>query len=106
MMKTWVEVCKVDDLPKGGVKTFTLNGVRIALCRVESGEFYAVEDVCTHDDGALGEGELVGYAIECPRHGARFDVRTGRVLCLPAVVPIKTFAVQVEGDVVKVEVPQ
>ena len=78
-------------------------GLRIALCNVD-GTFYAVEDVCTHDDGPLGEGTLVGREVECPRHGGRFDVTTGRATRMPAVVPVRTFPVRVEGDAVYIEV--
>jgi 3-phenylpropionate/trans-cinnamate dioxygenase ferredoxin subunit len=65
---------------------------------------YAVANVCTHDDGPLGAGTLDGHQIECPRHGARFDVRTGDVTSLPAIVPVPTFAVKVEGEDVWVDV--
>jgi len=61
---------------------------------------YAVEDICTHDGGDLATGELQGYEIECPRHGARFDVRTGAVLCPPAYEPIAKFPVKIEGETI------
>lgn len=71
---------------------------RLAICNA-GGEFYAVDDICTHDGGPLGEGCLSGYEIECPRHGARFDVRTGRVTRMPAVRPIGRYPLTVEnGD--------
>jgi len=103
-MAEWQSVCKEADVPSGRVRVFSVGGTRIAMCRLESGEIYAVADVCTHDDGPLGEGELLDHAIECPRHGARFDIRTGRVLALPAVVPIQVYPVKLEGDSVLVEV--
>lgn len=102
-MASWYEVCKKADVAEGQVKVFIVNSQRLALCYVGGNEFYAVDDVCTHDDGPLGEGELIDHAIECPRHGARFDVRSGKVLALPAVVPIKTYPVKIEGESVKVE---
>jgi 3-phenylpropionate/trans-cinnamate dioxygenase ferredoxin subunit len=83
------------------VKSCEVDGKRIALCHVD-GSFYAIDDVCTHDGGPLDQGQLEGDQIECPRHGARFDVKTGRALTLPAVRPVNSYPVQVEGDDVKV----
>jgi 3-phenylpropionate/trans-cinnamate dioxygenase ferredoxin subunit len=68
------------------------------------GEFYAIQDRCTHDDGPLGDGELWDEIIECPRHGAQFNVKTGEVVTLPAVLPIATYPVRVEGNDIKVSV--
>jgi 3-phenylpropionate/trans-cinnamate dioxygenase ferredoxin subunit len=79
---------------------------RIALCRVTDGTVYAIDDVCTHDGAPLKQGELDDHAIECPRHGARFDVRDGHVLALPALLPVETYEVTVQGDEVKVRVQQ
>jgi 3-phenylpropionate/trans-cinnamate dioxygenase ferredoxin subunit len=75
----------------------------VALCNV-GGEIFAIANVCTHDNGPLGEGYLLGDEIECPRHGARFNVRTGKVKTLPAIIPVPTFEVQIEGDDVLVNV--
>lgn len=103
MPATFVAVAKVSEIPEGGVRVVEANGTGVALCKVE-GKIYAVEDLCTHDDGPLGEGKLCGHAIECPRHGARFDVRTGAVLRMPAAYPVRTFPVKVEGEQVLVAV--
>jgi 3-phenylpropionate/trans-cinnamate dioxygenase ferredoxin subunit len=78
---------------------------RLAVCRA-GGAVYAIDDICTHDGGPLGEGELFGYEIECPRHGARFDVRTGAVTRMPAVRPVRTYPVEHEGQDLFVEVPE
>jgi 3-phenylpropionate/trans-cinnamate dioxygenase ferredoxin subunit len=102
-MADFVTVAATADVPPGKVRSFQVDGRQIALCNVD-GAFYAIDDVCTHDGGALDQGELEGDQIECPRHGARFDVKTGRALTLPAVVPVKSYAVQVEGDQIKVQV--
>ncbi len=102
-MADFVTVANVNDVRKGKVKTFTVNGHKIALCNVE-GTFFATQDLCTHDQGPLGEGELWNFNIECPRHGARFDVRTGQATALPAIRPIKTFPVRVEGDAIQVAI--
>jgi len=98
----FVKIARLADLPSNGKLLTTVNGRSIALFQVE-GTIYAIENVCTHDGGPLVEGELEGYEIECPRHGARFDVRTGQVRRLPAFEPIKTYAVKIEGDSVLVE---
>ncbi|MGD9680997.1 MAG: non-heme iron oxygenase ferredoxin subunit [Candidatus Obscuribacterales bacterium] len=88
--------CK-EDVPAGQSKVFEISGEKIALCNV-GGKYYAIADLCSHDDGPLGEGELVGDQIECPRHGARFDLNTGAAMCLPAVMPIPTYTVEVRGE--------
>ena len=97
----FVVVAKVGEIPEGGVKVVRLGDQSVALFHVEGG-YYALDDVCTHDGGELASGTVDGTVIECPRHGARFDIKTGAVLCLPAVVPVPTYAVRVEGDDIKV----
>ena len=84
-------------------KRVEVDGQNVLLCNV-SGDIYAIEDVCTHDGGALDQGELMEDRIMCPPHGAFFDVRTGEALTLPAIVPVRTFPVRVEGDDIFVEV--
>ena len=101
-MDEWVEVAQAGDIPEGQVKVVEAKGQRLALAHVGDG-YFAVEDLCTHDEGPLGEGELFGGEIECPRHGARFDVKTGRAMTLPAVVPVKTFPVKVVGTKIMVQ---
>ncbi len=98
-------VAKAADIAPGTMRLVTLGSTRVALCNVE-GTFYAVEDVCTHDDGPLGEGALKGERLECPRHGGQFDVMTGAAVRMPAVVPVRTFPVKVvAGEVVLEGVP-
>ena len=99
----FVKVGKLADVPEGSVKVYEVADRAIAVCNVE-GTLYAIDDVCTHDDAPLNQGYLEGCEIECPRHGARFDVRTGDVVELPAVVPIDTFPVRVEGDDIELDV--
>ena len=99
MTGNFIKVASVSDIPVGEVRVHTMNGTRVALCNVD-GHIYAIDDTCTHDDGPLGSGFLDGCAIECPRHGARFDVRTGQVLKMPAAFPVHTYATQIlDGDV-------
>jgi 3-phenylpropionate/trans-cinnamate dioxygenase ferredoxin subunit len=98
-----VTVAKATETPPGTITVHEVDGKRIALCNV-NGRFYAIDDVCTHDGGPLDQGELIDNLVECPRHGARFDVTTGRAVVLPAVRPVKTYPVTVEGDDVMVDV--
>ena len=102
-MADFVAVANVSEIPVGQVKPVQTGGKHLLVCHTEQG-FYVVDDTCTHDDGPLADGWLEGNAIECPRHGARFDVATGKVLCLPAAVPIKSYPVKVAGDEVSVDV--
>jgi 3-phenylpropionate/trans-cinnamate dioxygenase ferredoxin subunit len=99
--ETFVTVAKVGEIPEGGVKVVRIEDQAIALFHVD-GAYFALEDVCPHDSGTLAEGVLEGHVIECPRHGARFDVRTGGVLRLPAMSPVPAYAVRVEGDEIQV----
>ena len=99
----FVKAARVGDVPEGHAITVEVNDQDIALCNVD-GEFYAVANVCTHDGGPLGSGHLYGDQIECPRHGARFEVKTGAVKSLPAIVPIETYEVKVVGDEILVDV--
>ena len=99
----YVKAAKLSDVPQGQVRLVEVEDEEVALCNV-GGEIFAVANLCTHDGGPLGEGEMVDHQIECPRHGARFDVRTGAVTVLPAVLPIPTYEVKVEGDDILIEI--
>jgi 3-phenylpropionate/trans-cinnamate dioxygenase ferredoxin subunit len=103
-MSDFVKVAETSDIPAGRVKVVVVSDRRIALCNV-GGEFFAIDDICTHDGGPLDQGELEGDVIECPRHGARFNVRTGKMLTLPAVKPLNTYPLRVEGSEIQVAVP-
>lgn len=102
-MAAFVTVGRTDEVAPGSVKVYEVGGQRVAVCNV-GGSFYAIDDLCTHDGGPLDQGELEGDQIECPRHGALFDVKTGKALALPAVQPVKTYPVQVAGDEIQVQV--
>ena len=97
----FVAVAKTNEIASGKVKVVYVDDAPVGIANVD-GQFYAFADVCTHDDGPVAEGPLVGCTIECPRHGAQFDIRTGAVLRLPAVVPIPVYDLKVEGDEIKV----
>ena len=100
----FVTVARVSDVEPGTVRVVELDGRSLCLGLTEDGEWGAIDNVCTHDGGTLGEGELDDSAVECPRHGSWFDLRTGKPLNLPAYVPVDTFPVTVEDGVIRVEV--
>lgn len=95
-MPEYVKVADTDELRPGEKMLIEVDGHFIALINVD-GNYYAIDDVCTHDGGPLAEGDLEGHQIICPRHGARFDVRTGEALSMPAFEPVPTYEVKVEG---------
>jgi 3-phenylpropionate/trans-cinnamate dioxygenase ferredoxin component len=102
-----VDVCPQEELPPGTMKLVDAGGaILIGVYNVD-GELYAIEDRCSHDEGPLVEGdwEPDEAVVVCPRHGSRFDIRSGRPLTLPAFEPVETFPVRVEGGTVKVEIP-
>ncbi len=92
----FVKVARMQDIPSGQARTYEVGEDSVALCNVD-GVIYAINNICSHDDGPLGDGTLQGCEIECPRHGARFDVRTGSVTAMPAAVGVDTFETFVDG---------
>ncbi len=98
-------LCRLADLPEGEARVFEVDGVALAAARSGS-KVFVVENRCSHDDGPLGEGRVIGGEIECPRHGARFDLATGRATRMPAVAPIAAFPATIEGAEVFVEMPE
>lgn len=97
----FVTVARVGEIPVGGMKLARMYDTTIAVFRLDDG-YWAIEDVCTHDGGPVAEGTLAGSVIECPRHGATFDVRTGAALTFPATQPVPTYPVRVLGDEIQV----
>jgi 3-phenylpropionate/trans-cinnamate dioxygenase ferredoxin subunit len=104
-MNDFIPVCQVSDVPDPGRQVFEVRGRFIALFHVAGG-FYALDDCCTHDGGPLGEGDLEGFQVICPRHGARFDIRDGRALTMPAVASTPSHQVKVDGDKVLVKLSE
>jgi len=102
-MSDFIRVGNVSDLPDPGKTVVEVGDRLVALFRV-GGELWAIDDLCTHDGGPLAEGELVDHVIVCPRHGARFDIRTGRALSMPATRATVAHDVKVEGEEVFVRV--
>ncbi len=104
-MSPIIEVCPTSELAPGEVRTVEWEDLEIGVFNC-NGTVLAIEDRCSHDDGPLAEGEVdpATCTVECPRHGSRFDLRTGRPQSLPAYAPVDTFPVIIEGDTIKLEV--
>lgn len=100
-----IDVCPLDELSPGEMKLVPAGPIVVGVYNV-GGELYAIEDRCSHDDGPLAEGDWdpEECVVVCPRHGSKFDLRTGRPLTLPAYLPVDTYPVRVEDGMVKVEV--
>ncbi|MGE3271864.1 MAG: non-heme iron oxygenase ferredoxin subunit [Chloroflexota bacterium] len=102
-MASWLTAGQADDLQPGTLRVVQAGRKRLAVCNVDN-EIHCVEDVCTHDGASFDTGELDGNEIECPRHGARFDVTTGRATCLPAITPVKVYPVRIENGEIQIQV--
>ena len=96
-MSDFIRVAKVSDFSDPGKLLIEVDDRLVVVLQI-AGQFYAIDDVCTHDGGPLGEGQLEGFALACPRHGAKFDVRDGRALTMPATRPTVAHQVKVDGD--------
>ena len=96
-MTEFIKVAKTDEIKPGERDVFGIGRKWVAVFNVD-GTYYAIEDLCTHDDGPLAEGELSGCVIACPRHGATFDIRNGKVLSAPALVDVPAYEVRAQGD--------
>ena len=100
-MSDWQDVAAVEAIPPGSHHVVDVDGAQVAVFNLD-GQFYAVEDVCTHDGGTLTGGAVDGEQVVCPRHGARFSIKTGAVLAPPAYEPIHSFPVRIESGRVQV----
>lgn len=100
-MSDWVDVAPENELTPGEHRVVDIDDAEIAVFNV-GGDYLAVEDLCTHDGGELACGDLQGDVIECPRHGAKFNLRTGEVVAPPAYEPIAVFPVRVDNGMVQV----
>jgi nitrite reductase/ring-hydroxylating ferredoxin subunit len=101
----FVTALQAAEVTPGTVRVVELDGRSLCIGLTEDGEWGAIDNVCTHDGGVLGEGELDDNAVECPRHGGRFDLFSGRVLALPPVRPVNAYAARVEDGRVVVDLP-
>lgn len=101
----FVEIAPAGDLPGGERLFLEIENKPIVIFNI-AGQLFAIGDVCTHDDGPLGDGDLEGFNIVCPRHGAEFDVRSGKVMQMPAVVDIPAYPVRVVDGMIQVGLPK
>jgi 3-phenylpropionate/trans-cinnamate dioxygenase ferredoxin component len=101
----FVEIAKTSELPPGERLFVELGSKPIVLFNI-AGTLFAIGDVCTHDNGPLGDGEVDGHEVICPRHGARFDIRSGKTMGLPAVVDIPAYPVRVREEKIEIGIPK
>jgi len=104
MTGTFIKICSFSEISSGQIRVVNIDGREIALVR-EDEHIYALDNICTHDGGDLGDGTIIDGQIQCPRHGARFDLKTGAVTQMPAAVGITTYPVRVENGVVFLAAP-
>lgn len=101
----YIKVAGADEIPNGGRIFLEIGSLPVVLMNI-GGNFYAIADVCTHDNGPLGDGELDGFEIVCPRHGARFDVRTGAATKMPAVEPVPFYPIRIVDEMIEIGIPK
>ncbi len=101
----YIAIASVEELNDGERLFIEIDGQPIMIIRLAN-QYYAIADKCSHDDGPVGEGALEGFEIICPRHGARFDIRSGRVLALPAFVDIPAYPVRVNEGQIEIGIPR
>ena len=101
----YLDIAPASELPSGERLFVEVEGKSIVIFNVAD-QYFAIADVCSHDDGPVGEGTLEGYTITCPRHGAQFDIRTGRVLQMPAVVDIPAYPVKIFDGMIQLGIPK
>ena len=98
-------VTNTSAVPSGTGKLFEVESHRVALFNL-NGEFYAIDDICTHEEASLSDGAIEGETVECPWHGAQFNIKTGAALTMPAVTAVRTYAVKIDGDRILIDVSQ
>jgi 3-phenylpropionate/trans-cinnamate dioxygenase ferredoxin subunit len=101
----FLEIAPVSELPGGERLFLEVEGKSIVIFNL-AGQYFAIADICTHDDGPLGDGDIEGYNIVCPRHGGEFDIRTGQAVQMPAVVDIPAYPVRVVDGIIQVGIPK
>jgi 3-phenylpropionate/trans-cinnamate dioxygenase ferredoxin subunit len=101
----FIEIAPASDLPNGERLFIEVEGRSIVIFGIAD-QFFAIADICTHDDGPLGDGDVEGFNIVCPRHGGEFDVRTGQAVQMPAVVDIPAYPVKVVDGIIHIGIPK
>ncbi|MFQ5732706.1 MAG: Rieske (2Fe-2S) protein [Planctomycetaceae bacterium] len=96
-MQEYSKIAEVNEIPPGGRKPVVVDDLPALLIRVGD-DYFCIEDTCTHDGQAMTDGPIADHEITCPRHGARFDIRSGAPLCMPATEPVTVFALEVRND--------
>ena len=104
-MSEFIRVARVSEIPDPGKMIVEVEECLVVLVHVD-GAFHCIDDVCTHDGGPLGDGQLCGHELACPRHGAKFDVRTGKALTMPATEDTRVHEVRVVGEDVQVRLAE
>lgn len=102
---SYYPICSTEDLPEGERLFIELGDDPVVILNI-NGEYFAIDDICTHDQGPLGDGEIEDHQIVCPRHGARFDIRTGKVLTLPAVRGVSSYPIRVVDGMIEIGVEE
>lgn len=102
-MSKFIQIARKSEIPKGSAKCVEVEGRRIAVFNLGD-EFFGIDDVCPHAGAPLSEGTVDGGEVECPWHGARFNLKTGDVLAPPAEEGVKKYAIRVTGDLIEVEI--
>jgi len=100
-MATWIPVAAAADIASGDFASVEVDGTFVAVYNIE-GKFFAIDDVCTHDGGGLAGGQIDDHQVVCPRHGARFCLRTGRALTPPAYEAVRSYATRISDGIVEV----
>ncbi|MBN1450431.1 MAG: non-heme iron oxygenase ferredoxin subunit [Anaerolineales bacterium] len=101
----FVSIAPASELPNGERMFVDIGDAPIVIFNI-AGQLFAIGDVCTHDDGPLGDGDIEGFNVVCPRHGAEFDIRTGKVMSMPAVVDIPAYPVRIVDGIIEIGVPK
>jgi len=101
----YLEIAPASELPNGERLFVEVEGKAIVIFNI-AGQFFAIGDICSHDDGPVGEGDIEGHTITCPRHGGEFNIQTGKAVQLPAVVDIPAYPVKVEGGMIQIGLPR
>lgn len=104
-MVTFHTICSIEQLSSGERMFIAIDKHPIVLVNL-GGKFYAIGDVCTHDNGSLGDGEIEGNAMKCLRHGARFDISSGKVFSLPAVEDIPAYPIRITNGMIQIGIPK
>lgn len=102
-MEDYKKAASLGDLNDGEAKKIEIGNKKIALFKIKGG-YFATDDACTHEKASISEGEIDGDIVTCPHHGARFDIKTGQALSLPAMFPLKTYQVKIDGNDIKIAI--